>query len=187
MNDARTIIQFCGFGGQGIVLASVIFGTAAVTRAGLEAVQTQSYGSEARGGECQAEVIISAEPIVSPLADEVTTLVAMSQQALDKYLPRLTAGGMLLYDPEFVSAPARDDVRAFMVAATATAAEAGNKLAANMVMLGYLQHATGLFTSRALEETIRAGVKPATVALNLNAARKGMALAQAANGRKTGE
>ena len=49
---AKTLsVRFCGFGGQGIVLASVIFGTAAVTRAHLEACQTQSYGSEARGGE----------------------------------------------------------------------------------------------------------------------------------------
>ena len=66
-------LQFCGFGGQGIVLSSVIFGTAAVLTAGLNAVQTQSYGSEARGGECQAELILAQEPIHSPLADVTAT------------------------------------------------------------------------------------------------------------------
>jgi len=186
MDSGRTTIQFCGFGGQGIVLASVIFGTAAVTRAGLDAVQTQSYGSEARGGECQAEVIVSAAPIVSPLADDVMILTAMSQQALDKYLPRLVTGGVLLYDPEFVAAPQRDDIRIFRVAATAEAAALGTKLAANMVMLGYLQQATGLFAADALEETIRETVKPSTVPVNLDAARKGMALAQEHGARVEG-
>lgn len=56
-------LQFCGFGGQGIVLSAIIFGTAAVKGAGLNALQTQSYGSESRGGQCQAELILSAEQI----------------------------------------------------------------------------------------------------------------------------
>ena len=59
-------ISLCGFGGQGIILSAVILGTAAVTRGNLYAVQTQSYGSEARGGQCQAELIIDREKINSP-------------------------------------------------------------------------------------------------------------------------
>ena len=92
MKQERATIQFCGFGGQGIVLSSVILGTAVVTRADLNAVQTQSYGSEARGGECQAERILAQGPIFSPLADDVQVLVAMSQSALDRYLERLQPG-----------------------------------------------------------------------------------------------
>ncbi|NIO07031.1 MAG: ketoisovalerate oxidoreductase, partial [Deltaproteobacteria bacterium] len=105
MHHGRVNMQFCGFGGQGIVLSAVIFGTAAVTRAGLNAVQTQSYGSEARGGECQAEVIVSDRPINSPLADHVDILVGMSQAALNKYLGRLRSRGTLIIDPEFVEKP----------------------------------------------------------------------------------
>ena len=67
MGDGRVNVQFCGFGGQEIILSAVIFGTTAVTKAGMNAVQTQSYGSEARGGECQAEVIVS----IARTADEV--------------------------------------------------------------------------------------------------------------------
>lgn len=59
-------ISLCGFGGQGIILSAVILGTTAVTKADLYAVQTQSYGSEARGGQCQAELIIQDKPINSP-------------------------------------------------------------------------------------------------------------------------
>ena len=83
MKIKNTNIRFCGFGGQGIVLSAIIFGTTAVTKAGLNAVQMQSYGSEARGGECQAEVIVSEEIIESPLADSMDVLVAMSQSALN--------------------------------------------------------------------------------------------------------
>jgi len=98
----QVTIQFCGFGGQGIVLSSVIFGTTAVLHSGMNAVQTQSYGSEARGGECQAELILSQEPIKSPLADQLDILVAMSQPALNQYLKRLKPGGTLIFDPEYV-------------------------------------------------------------------------------------
>jgi 2-oxoglutarate ferredoxin oxidoreductase subunit gamma len=174
----RISLQFCGFGGQGIVLSSVVFGTAAVTRAGLNAVQTQSYGSEARGGECQAELILSEGPIHSPLADRMDLLVAMSQLALDRYLARLRAGGTLIIDPELVQDPGRLDVRIARVPATRMASEIGNKIAANMVMLGFLQQSTGLVSKQALFDTIRDNVPRRFLDLNLEAAARGMALAQ---------
>ena len=183
MLKQKVNIQFCGFGGQGIVLSAVIFGTTAVTRAGFNAVQTQSYGSEARGGECQAEVIVSSEAIESPLADRMDILVAMSQQALDKYLGRLKAGGTLIYDPEFVAHPGRDDIARLPVGATQIAGELGVKLAANMVMLGYLQQASGLFAADQLEAVIEESVKARFVEVNITAARRGMALATDQNTR----
>ena len=82
MDNGRINIQFCGFGGQGIVLLAVIFGTTVVTKAGMNAVQTQSYGSEARGGECQAEVIVSSEAIGSPLADQMDIPVSYTHLTL---------------------------------------------------------------------------------------------------------
>ena len=69
-------ITLCGFGGQGIILSAVILGTAAVTKGNLYAVQTQSYGSEARGGQCQAELIIDKKAINSPVAEKKNLLVA---------------------------------------------------------------------------------------------------------------
>jgi 2-oxoglutarate ferredoxin oxidoreductase subunit gamma len=171
-------VQFCGFGGQGVVLASVIFGTTAVTKAGLEACQTQSYGSEARGGECQAQVIVSRHPINSPLIEVTDLLVAMSRQALEKYLPRLRPGGTLIFDPDLVSAPPSGDFTALEVPATRLAGALGNSLAANMLMLGFLQNATGLFSEEDFLAVITENVPARFVDVNLAAARRGMDLAR---------
>lgn len=178
MQQDRARIQFCGFGGQGIVLSSVIFGTAAVRQAGLNAVQTQSYGSEARGGECQAELILAEGPIHSPLADQVDILVAMSQLALDRYLDRLINGGTLILDPELAEKPARPGIRVVEVPATDIASELGARIAANMVMLGFLQQATGLVSREGLLETIRDNVPQKFAELNRQAAERGIALAR---------
>ena len=181
MQKDQVTIQFCGFGGQGIVLSSVIFGTTAVLHSGMNAVQTQSYGSEARGGECQAELILSRKPIKSPLADQLNILVAMSQPALNQYLKRLKPGGTLIFDPEYVTQPGRADIRKISVAATEAASQLGNKIVANMFMLGFIQQLTGLIAGDALCEVIRENVPQKFVDLNQKAARSGMALAEEMN------
>lgn len=178
MRNERANLQFCGFGGQGIVLSAVIFGTAAVTQAGLNAVQTQSYGSEARGGQCQAELILSEGPLNSPLADQVDILVAMSHSALDRYLDRLRSGGTLILDSELVGQPKRSDIKIIEVPATQTASEIGPKIVANMVMLGFLQQATGLISQEDLLEAIRSNVRPKFLKVDLEAAKRGIALAK---------
>lgn len=178
MDSGRINIQFCGFGGQGIVLLAVLFGTTAVTKAGRYAVQTQSYGSEARGGECQAEVIVSKEIIHSPLADQMDILVAMSQSALDKYLPRLKPEGYLFYDPEYVAEPERSDIKCFRVPATQIAGDLGVTLAANMVLLGFIQQATGLFSADNMLAIVGENVPEKFIDVNLEAAKRGSALAK---------
>jgi 2-oxoglutarate ferredoxin oxidoreductase subunit gamma len=181
MQQDKVTIQFCGFGGQGLVLSSVIFGTTAVLHAGMNAVQTQSYGSEARGGECQAELILSRKPIKSLLSDQLDVLVAMSQPALNQYLKRLKPGGTLIFDPEYVTQPDRADIRKIPVAATAAASQLGNKIVANMFMLGFIQRLTGLISGEALCEVIRKNVPQKYRDLNQQAAQRGMALAQEMN------
>lgn len=181
MQKEKVTIQFCGFGGQGIVLSSVILGTTAVLHSGMNAVQTQSYGSEARGGECQAELILSRNPIQSPLADQLDVLVAMSQPALNQYLKRLKPGGLLIFDPEYVTRPDRADIRVISVAATEAAGQLGNKIVANMFMLGFIQQLTSLVGGDALCEVIGENVPVKFVALNQKAAQAGMALAREMN------
>jgi 2-oxoglutarate ferredoxin oxidoreductase subunit gamma len=171
-------IQFCGFGGQGIILSSVILGTAAVTKAGYNAVQTQSYGSEARGGECQAELILSLNPIYSPIAEEVDILVAMSQPALHTYLRRLKRGGLLIIDPELVKQPDREDITILPVPASQRASDLGLKLAANMFMLGFIQQITGWVSESDLLEVIEGNVPERFINLNRKAAQAGMAFAR---------
>ncbi len=175
MTTKNTNIRFCGFGGQGIVLSAIIFGTTAVTKAGLNAVQMQSYGSEARGGECQAEVIVSEGQIESPLADSMDVLVAMSQPALDKFITTLKNGGLLIIDPEFVKKPAREDITFFEFPATQTATDIGVKLAANMAMLGFLKEKLKIFSEDDLLEVISANVPAKFREANIKAATSGMA------------
>lgn len=179
MRERGVTLQFCGFGGQGIILSSVILGAAAVTKAGLNATQTQSYGSEARGGECQAEVIVSATPIDSPVADQSDILVAMSQSAYERYIGRLRQGGTLIYDPDLVDwGEKRKDIKVISLPATQIGTEMGAKLSANMVMLGFLQQATGMFKQEDLFAAIRENVKERFVKVNLEAAGKGIEVAK---------
>ncbi len=105
----------------------------------------------------------------------------MSQSALNRYLDRLRTGGTLLIDSELVQAPGRADVQLAQVPATEIASELGARIAANMVMLGFLQQATGLVSKDGLIDTIRDNVPPKFVELNLQAAERGIALAEEQN------
>lgn len=171
-------IRLCGFGGQGIILSAVILGTAAVTKAGKYAVQTQSYGSEARGGQCQAELIISDQPINSPITVTKDILIALSQNALDRYLPSLKAGGSLIIDPKLVKRVDNEAVEVVEVHATETAINLGNRIAANMVVLGFLQESTGLVSKDELVDVVKSHVPGRFIDLNLKAVDAGIELAK---------
>jgi 2-oxoglutarate ferredoxin oxidoreductase subunit gamma len=175
--SSRLALQFCGFGGQGIVLSSVVFGTAAVIGARLNVIHTQSYGSESRGGECQAELLLSHEPIGSPVTEVVDILVALSQQALERYLVRLRPDGVLIFDPATVKVMELKGVRVLRVPASELAQQIGPRIVANMVILGFLQKITGLIEEEELLEAIRATVRQEFVALDSRAAKLGMTYA----------
>jgi 2-oxoglutarate ferredoxin oxidoreductase subunit gamma len=170
----RVALQFCGFGGQGIVLSSIVFGSAAVIEGGMDAVQTQSYGSEARGGECQAELILSKGRVGSPVAEQVDILVAMSQMALDRYLPRLRSGGTLVLVSDTMRPPERSDVAVYEIPAVRIAQELGASIAANMVVLGFLQQVSGLISEENLFSAITRNVRSEFLEVNLQAARRGI-------------
>ena len=175
-SDNKASVKIAGFGGQGVVLASVILGRAAILD-GKYATQTASFGSESRGGECRAEVIISNNPIAYPLVDKVQTLVVMSQPALAKYLGDLLPGGTLLVDPDMVEKPAeRKDINLINVPAAKTADGLGRRIFENIVMLGAFQGKTGVISEQSLLKAIEEYVPHGTVEANLNAARKGISL-----------
>lgn len=179
MNGTQRI-TLCGMGGQGIILSAVILGTAAVTCGHQYAVQTQSYGSEARGGQCQAELIISNQPINSPVAEKKDLLVAMFQEAYEKYVHTLDVNGTLVYDTDLVTklaAPAC--ARCFPVPATQIAVGLGSRMAANMVMLGFICESLHILTRDDLIATVKKTVSPRFEELNLKAVDAGIAYAQA--------
>src|SRR6056297_539052 len=98
----RYEIRFSGAGGQGLITAGIILAEAASIVEGKSALQSQSYGPEARGGASKSEVIISDGPIDYPKATIVDACLAMTQEAADKYANGIKQGGLLLLDDDFV-------------------------------------------------------------------------------------
>ena len=133
---------FAGFGGQGVMLMGQI-----LTYAGmLEKRQVSwmpSYGPEMRGGTANCSVIISDEPVGSPIISEPDVVVAMNLPSLDKFEPILKPGGVLLINSSLVTKdPTRTDVRVYRIPCNEIAAEIGNAKVSNMVMIGSIVAAT---------------------------------------------
>ena len=166
-------ISLCGFGGQGIVLSSVILGTAVVTKGDLYAVQTQSYGSEARGGQCQAELIVDTQPVASPVSDAKDILVCLFQDAYNRYIPSVKNDGMLVIDPGLVTNPDRNIPCTYEIPATEIAVNLGNRMAANMVMLGFLCESTGILKLDDLKAVVTDHVSERFRELNMKAVDAG--------------
>ncbi len=164
----RQEIQLAGFGGQGIILAGHIVGKAAALYGGKEAVFTQSYGPEARGGACAAELIISDEPIDYPMVTQPEIVVCMSQEACNKYGVAAAQGAQLIVDSDLVEgATSKKWLR--HAPFTRLADELGRRIVANVVMLGTFTAITGLVSREAMEEAIRTTVKERVIDLNMRA------------------
>lgn len=155
----------------------MILGTTAVTKADLYAVQTQSYGSEARGGQCQAELIIQDKPINSPIAETKNLLVAMFQTAYEKYIDTLDEDGVLVIDPQLVTKIVRPIKHTLEIPATQIAVDLGNRMAANMVVLGFLSEALDLMSRDDLISVLESTVNPRFLELNIKAVDAGIAYA----------
>ena len=171
--NKRWEVRFGGFGGQGIVLSSVVLGLAAVYDEKY-ASQRASYGSEARGGRCKSEVIISEVEISYPIIDNLEILVVMSQQAFDSYIVELKPGGTLIVDSGLVDNPdKRGDVEVVKVPAAKIADSLGNRIVANMILLGALQAKTGIVNLDSLKRSISESVPERYIELNLRAVDMG--------------
>jgi 2-oxoglutarate ferredoxin oxidoreductase subunit gamma len=174
----RITVKFGGFGGQGIVLSSVVLGLSAVYD-GKFVAQRASYGSEARGGRCKSEVIISDEEISYPLIDELNFLVVMSQQAYDSYLNEVKESGLMLIDPDMVdSTKKRDEIEILEIPAAITADNLGNRIVANMIMLGALQEKTGVVSKESLEKAIKNSVSKRFHEIDIQAMEAGIQIAR---------
>ena len=161
-------IRLSGYGGQGIVLAGVIVGQAAVLD-GQNAVQTQSYGSESRGGACKADVIISDDDIYEIEAGSFDCLVAMSTAAYNKYIPRLKSGGKLIVE-KAIDTSDELDCDTYPINATHIAEKNfGRKIMGNMVMVGFMSAIMGSPSQKSIEESIRENVPKGTQQDNVKA------------------
>ena len=171
-------LRISGFGGQGIILAGLLLGNTAVRKGSAYAVQTQSYGSEARGGECQSELIISDKPINSPTTRYKDILICLSQSALDKYFSTLKKKGILIVDSKLVTEIPPIEANIYQVAATETAIKLGNRIAANMVVLGFLHKFIKMISKEDLREVIASMVPKKFIDINLKAFDAGVHFAE---------
>ncbi len=170
----RVEVRFSGFGGQGIVTAGIILGRAASIYQGLHAVQTQSYGPEARGGASRSEVVISDSEILYPKVTKPDVFVVMSGEAMQKYIRDVGRGCTVIYDSSLIKTPPERG-RAYPVPATMLAKrELGRTIVANIIMLGALSAITGIVDGEALERAVLDTVPKGTEELNLRALRLGL-------------
>lgn len=170
----RIEVRFAGFGGQGIIKSGIIVAAAASLYGGKNAVQTQSYGPESRGGACKSEVVISEEEVDFPKVIQPDVLVVMSQHAYNEYVEGIKPGGTLILDPDMIPHETElKDVKVFRVPATKIADELGKRIVANIAMLGAFACLTGLLSAEAIKESIKENIPKGTEELNLAAFQKG--------------
>lgn len=170
----RFEIKIAGLGGQGIVLAGIVIGTAASIFGRKNATQSQSYGPEARGGSCKSEIVISDEEIDYPKTVKPDVLALMSQEAYNKYSSNLKKGGVIIYDPDMVQdVNPRKDVKLYPVPATRMAEEIGRKIVANMVIVGAIVALVQDLEIEWIENAVEKNVPKGTEDLNIGAVRSG--------------
>ena len=138
-NNGNIEMLFSGFGGQGVVLISIIYGNA-LAKEGFHVIQTQAYGIEARGGASSGEVIYSKNPINHLHVTAPQVLLALSQEACDKYAPAVPPGGTVICDSFYIDTlPARKDIKLYAAPLTEIAInEMGKELFTNTLSLGFI-------------------------------------------------
>jgi 2-oxoglutarate ferredoxin oxidoreductase subunit gamma len=171
-------IRLSGSGGQGLVLAGIILARAAVIDK-KRVTQTQSYGPESRGGASRADVIISNGEINFPEATSFDILMALTQEACDKFLFDLKDDGFLIIDNSIVKNVALLSSTVYELPFTEIALEKlGSSLPTNILSLSFLVKKSGIVTEQALQKAIEISVKKAFVDVNIKAMKLGFELAK---------
>lgn len=174
----RVEFRLSGSGGQGLLLAGIVLAESAILE-GKNAVQTQSYGPEARGGSSKAEVVVSEEDIDYPKATDPDYLLALTAEAYRTY-GKLMGKGLIIVDASVPLDPAIA-ARTVQVPILKTANEdIGKKVVANIVALGVLGGISGVVKPETLAAAVRNRVPKGTEDLNLKALEAGLALARGA-------
>ncbi len=173
-NKDRLEISFTGSGGQGMILAGKILAEAVAIYDGGQAVMTQSYGPEARGGAARAEVIISHKPIHYPKMMDLNILMALTQEALDKYGKTLQPGGLLIIDETLVNKVPANIQHVFKAPFTVLAKGTFDvAIVTNIIALGALVAITNVVSREALIRAVLARVPEKALVLNRVAVDRG--------------
>ena len=167
-------IRFSGYGGQGIIRCGLITGKAVSLYDNKFGTMTQSFGPEARGSACSSQVVVSDDRVLYPYITKPEILVSMSQDAYEKYEPDLREDGVLIYDTDLVKLkPGRDQIKTYGVPSTRFAEEMGNRVFANLVMLGFFTAITKVVSPEAMKKALPGLVPKRFLELNTRAFEKG--------------
>ena len=175
----RIKIRIAGSGGQGVILASIILAEAAGIHDGRYVCQTQSYGPEARGGNCKAEVVISDSYIDYPKAKNLDILMCYNQASLDEYFMDLKETGTLIVNSDFCSQIPISTAYEIPLARE----KAGSLQTMNSLSLGALAEATGVVSKNAIKAAVLSRSPKGTEALNMKALEIGFLEGKKAVGR----
>lgn len=144
-----------GFGGQGILSAGRLLAYAGMLE-GKYVSWLPSYGPEMRGGTANCSVVISDEPVGSPILDTVNALIVMNGPSLEKFEKSVITGGVIIADSSLVSEKAkRTDIEFIGIPATEMASDMGNLTYANIIILGKLLAKTGIISKDSFEAALK--------------------------------
>lgn len=148
-------IIIAGFGGQGIQSAGMLIAYAGMLE-DKNVSWLPSYGPEMRGGTSNCHVIISDEPVGSPILNSATALLVMNGPSLEKFEDTVVPGGLIITDSSLVNkSPSRTDVDIFEIPATKMASDMGNLTYANIIVLGKLLAKTGVVSKESFERALK--------------------------------
>jgi 2-oxoglutarate ferredoxin oxidoreductase subunit gamma len=171
---AVTEIRITGFGGQGVILCGYIIGKAASIFNEQHSTLTQSFGPEARGSACSAQVIISDDRVLYPYVTAPDILIAMSKDGYLTHKDKISDDCIIVYDSDLVKLERHGSkVKTYGIPATRIAEELGRKIVLNIVMLGFFGAVSGILPKDALRKAVETSVPSGTEELNLKAFDKG--------------
>ncbi len=173
----RYEIRLAGVGGQGLLLAGLILAEAAAIYENKNAVQSQSYGAEARGGPSMADVIVGDGDIDFPKVTAPDLLLVLSQDAADRHVPQVRKEGLIIADAGNVERIATEK-RVLRLPITAVAKEATGRPVASIVALGVIAVVTGIVSRNAIRQAVLARAPKGTEEMNVKALEAGFALAE---------
>jgi 2-oxoglutarate ferredoxin oxidoreductase subunit gamma len=172
---------FSGSGGQGVITAAIILAEAAVIYENLNAVQSQSYGAEARGGATRSDIIISDAVIHFPKVIQPNVLVCLTQNSYNKFYPIIRPGGLLITDTRYVQIEKKVDAQQREIEMYETVmAKIGKPIVFNICMLGAVIALTGLVKPESIMKVLAHRIPQDFLDMNRQALDVGLALGEEA-------
>lgn len=175
---------FSGSGGQGVITAAIILAEAAVLYDGLNAVQSQSYGAEARGGATRSDIIISDSIIHYPKVIQPNVLVCLTQAAYNKFYAIIRPGGLLISDTRYVQTEKKVDAQQKEMAMYETVMDKiGKPIVFNICMLGAVISLTELVKAESIMKALESRIPADFLDMNRKALDIGIKLGKATKNR----